>query len=232
VHLIVDGTYFGERKEETSWCMVVARDMYEKENLWWTFTKRETTSVYRQMREELETLGYIIASVTGDGFGGIRSAFSKIPYQMCHVHMERIVIKGTTRNPKTEAGQVLLALVKELKNTNSYTFKIRLKKYFEIYSSFLNEKTINSETGRMDWTHRELRKASISLNNFLEDLFTFERNKKIPKTTNSLEGHFRHINEVVAVHCGLSRKQKQKVLHTILLAGSIAPSKEKLEEIL
>jgi hypothetical protein len=75
VHLIVDATYFGERKEETCWCVVVARDMYKKEDLWWSFTKTETASVYRQMREELEALGYIIISVTGDGFGGIRTAF-------------------------------------------------------------------------------------------------------------------------------------------------------------
>jgi hypothetical protein len=59
------------------------------------------------MREELEALGYIIISVTGDGFGGIRAG---IYFQMCQVHMG-LVIKGTTRNPKLEAGAVLLALV-------------------------------------------------------------------------------------------------------------------------
>jgi hypothetical protein len=125
VHLIVDATYFGERKEETCWCVVVARDMYKKEDLWWSFTKTETASVYRQMREELEALGYIIISVTGDGFGGIRTAFSGIYFQMCQVHMERLVIKGTTRNPKLEAGAVLLALVRNLHDTDSNTFQRR-----------------------------------------------------------------------------------------------------------
>lgn len=230
--MIVDATYFGERKEYSSWCIVVARDQYSKENLWWIFTIRETTSVYRQMRDELEEHGYTILSVTGDGFGGIKTAFSGIPYQMCQVHMERIVIRGTTRNPQTEAGRVLLALVKELKNANSHTFKIRIKKYFELFAPFLNEKTLNTETGRMDWTHRDLRKSAISLASFLPDLFTFEYDKKIPKTTNSLEGHFRHINEISAVHCGLSRKQKEKFLSVIMLAGTIAPTKENLKKML
>lgn len=206
--------------------------MYTKENLWWTFTKTETASVYRQMRNDLEKLGYTILSVTGDGFSGIKTAFFGIRYQMCHVHMEHIVIKGTTKNPKTEAGQVLLALAKTLPNTDSHTFRIRLRKYFERYAEFLNEKTLNIETGRMEWTHRELRKSAYSLTNFLLDLFTYEHDYKIPKTTNSLEGHFRYINEIVAVHCGLKRCQKERVLHSILLAGTIAPSKEKLEKIM
>lgn len=170
-------------------------------------------------------------SVTGDGFGGIRQAFKGIPYQMCHVHMERIVIRGTTRNPQLEAGEVLLALVRTLYDTNSHTFHTRLTQYIEKYRTFLNEKTINPLTGESYCTHRELRKATFSLMTFEKDLFTFEHNRQIPTTSNSLEGHFRHINEIVAVHCGLSRLHKEKVLHTILLAGTIAPSDEILKKI-
>ena len=206
--------------------------MYRKEALWWTFTKTETTSVYRQMRHDLESLGYTIQSVTGDGFGGIRTAFSGIPYQMCQVHMERIVIKGTTRHPILEAGEVLLALVRTLPDTDSHTFHIRLTQYIEQYRDFLNEKTINPETGEHYWTHRELRRSVFSLVRLQKFLFTYEHDKKIPKTTNSLEGHFRHINEVTAIHCGLSRTHKERILNTILLAGTIAPSDEILKEIL
>ena len=126
---------------------MLARDPYNKENLWWMFTKSETTSVYRLMRDDLESLGYTILSVTGDGFGGIKQAFKGIPYQMCHVHMERIVIRGTTRNPQTEAGEVLLALVRTLYDTTSNLFHTRLTQYIEKYRDFLNEKTINPVTG-------------------------------------------------------------------------------------
>jgi hypothetical protein len=232
VYLIVDATYFGERKESTSWCVVVARDMYTKENLWWTFTDTETTSTYREMRVDLEKCGYTILSVTGDGFGGIRQAFSGISYQMCHVHMERLVIKGTTRKPQLEAGQVLLALVKTLPKTNSHIFGKRVQMFIEHYRDFLNEKTYNPFTGKECWTHEPLRLALHSLIRFQPYLFVFEQDRKIPKTTNSLEGHFRHINEIIAVHCGLSRERKERVLCAILLAGTIAPSNEKLKEII
>lgn len=212
--------------------MVVARDEATQENLWWTFGETETTSVYLQMRNELTSLGYTILSVTGDGFGGLRQAFLKILYQMCLVHMERLVIKGTTRKPQLEAGIALLALVRLVPKTNSHDFRTYLKKYLERYRAFLNEKSINPITGDDPWTHEPLRKAALPFMRFEPFLFTHEHNKNIPKTTNSLEGYFRHINEVDAVHCRLTRRHKERVIHSILLAGTIAPSEEKLREIL
>lgn len=232
VHLVADATYFGERLEETSWCVAVLRDPQAKENLVWAFAATETTSLYANLKEDLLHHGYVIRSVTADGFSGIQSAFSNIPYQMCHVHMERLVIRGTTRKPQTEAGVVLLALVKTLHKSDSHTFNSRLEAYVTKYRDFLNEKTTNPFTGEQYWTHKDLRAALMSLIRHRRYLFTFETNKKIPRTTNSLEGHFSHINEVIAVHRGLSRPQKQKVLNTILLTSTIAPTVRKLKHIL
>ncbi len=233
INLVVDALYFGERKEKTSWCPIAFRDPKKKENLWWNFFKTETTSAYSEGKDYLEKLGYEILSVTGDGFGGLRTAFSGIPFQMCHVHMERIVIEGTTRKPILEAGKGLLALVRSLhQKISGETFKYYLKKYLEKYQSFLNEKTINQETGESFFTHEPLRKAALSLVRFLPYLFTFETNKNISRTTNSLEGHFSHIRDVVGVHRGLRRPHMEKVLHSIFLASSIAPTKGKLKHIL
>jgi hypothetical protein len=232
IHLVVDGTYFGERLEDSSWCVVVARDEKTKENVWWTLCDTETTTVYRTMRTDLEQLGYTILSVTGDGFGGIRQAFSGIPYQMCQVHMERLVIKGTTKRPKLEAGIALLTLVRFLKDTDSVTFNRYLHTYIEKYRDFLNERSINPFTGAEQWTHQPLRSALRSLIFFQPFLFTYERVSHTPKTTNTVEGHFRHINEVTAIHCGLTRVHKERVIHTILLAGTVAPKEEILKEIM
>ncbi len=232
INLIVDALYFGERKEDKSWCAVVFRDPKRKENLWWNFAKSETTGIYLQGRAYLENLGYTILSVTGDGFGGLRTAFSDLPLQMCHVHMERIVIHGTTRKPILEAGQALLALIKTLHYTDGNTFKNYLKKYVSKYQSFLNERTINPVTGEKSLTHEPLHRAVLSLMRFLPHLFTFEKDKNIPRTTNSLEGHFSHIRDIVGVHRGLSRLHTEKVLNSIFLASTIAPTEKKLEYIL
>jgi hypothetical protein len=44
--------------------------------------------------------------------------------------------------------------------------------------------------------------------------------------------HIGPASVVFAVHCGLSREHKEKVLNTILLAGTIAPSDEILKKVL
>ena len=232
VNIVADTLWFGERTEDSSWCVSVIRDPWRKENLWWGFGNSESTSLYQEGRRYLEEKGYVIASVTGDGFGGLRTAFSGIPFQMCQVHMERIVIRGTTRKPELEAGRVLLALAKSLHDTGGFTFEKRLIWYFDKYESFLDERTIHPESGERSWTHENLKLAAESLRRFKQFLFTFELDRRIPKTTNSLEGHFSHIRDIVEIHRGLSRMQKEKVLNSILLAGSIAPSKKKLSEII
>lgn len=232
INLVADATYFGERNEGTTWCIIVFRDPEQKENLWWTYTDTETERAYREGRKYLEHIGYTILSVTGDGFGGLRSAFSGIAFQMCLVHMERIVIRGTTRKPKLIQGQVLLALIKTIFDTDEEVFKQRVNQYIETYRNFLNEKATSSLTGESWWVHDDLRKAVFSIVRFLPYLFTFKQNQHIPPTTNSLEGHFRHVKVVTAVHGGMSRTFKEKVLTSIMLASTIAPTDEKLKEIL
>ena len=147
--------------------------------------------------------------------------------------MERIVVNGTTRKPLLEAGQTLLALTRSLhQKISGESFEYYLKKYLEKYGAFLNEKTINPETGEMFFTHDPLRKSALSLVRFLPHLFTFERHKDIARTTNSLEGHFSHIRNIVGIHRGLSRLQMERVLHSIFLASTIAPTPRKLKHVL
>lgn len=231
VNVVADALYFGERKEHTSWCVLVIRDPKRKENLWWGFFDTETTSAYRTGRDYLEELGYEIMSVTGDGFAGIREAFYPIPFQMCHVHMERLVIHGTTRKPELSAGQALLALARSLHTINGDTFRRYFAMYIEKYRDFLNEKTTNPLNGTIFFTHEPLRRAVLSTRRFLPFLFIYEQHHHIPRTSNSLEGHFAHMRDIAEIHRGLKREQKEKVLHSILLASTVAPTPGKLKHV-
>lgn len=232
VHVLTDATYWGERQEGLSWCVLVARDADRHENLVWQFAETETTSGYRSLRNQLEGLGYTIQSVTADGFSGIPTAFSGVPYQMCHVHMERLVTIRTTRKPQTEAGQVLLALARSLHTTNSHQFHIRLQQYIDRYRDILNAKTAHPITGEWDWTHRPLRQAVQSLVRLRPYLFTFEHDDQIPKTTNGLEGHFSHLKQYFGIHRGAPRVQAQRILHSLLLASSVAPDAETKHSVI
>lgn len=222
----MDGLYFGKRTNSSSWCLIVFRDSHDHENLWWKFTKTESTSAYREGREDLERLGYFILSVTGDGFGGIRSAFSGIPFQMCLVHMERLIIRGTTRRPQTEPGVVLLALARSLHKTSKETFLRRFLLYWRKYQPFLYEKTVHPN-GDWSWSHEELRRATLSVRRLIPYLFTYEKDSGISKTSNSIEGHFSHIRDLMRVHRGLSKKHQERVLCTILLNSSVVLEKER-----
>ena len=209
--------------------MTVFKDADTGEDLWWDFSETESTSIYHAGRTDLESLGYVILSVTGDGFGGIRAAFAGIPFQMCHVHMERIVIRGTTRSPQLDAGIVLLALVRTLfdSHTTHFLFYRRLQSYWQKYQVFLNERTTAPISGESFWTHEELRKSVLSLQRISPYLFTFEKDRLIPKTTNALEGQFGHAKEILAIHRGVSRGHKEKMIHTILLESTIAPEEKR-----
>lgn len=226
--VVVDATYFRKIKNTEPWCSVVFRDPIEKENLWFGFGYAENHHLYEQGRRYLESLGYTILGATGDGFSCIRKVFSDIPFQMCLVHMERIVVRKITRKPKLEAGQVLLALVKSINSNSSFVFKERFKKYIERYRDFLNEKTIHPESGISSWTHKELRSAVLSVSTFLPYLFEYEKVKELSQTTNSLEGHFSHVKDIIRIHRGISTSLLKKVLSSIFIANTIAPKDRKV----
>ena len=221
IYLVVDGTYFGETDTPNAFCLVVFRDEENKEDIWWKFCEVETYEVYKEGKDYLTSLGYVIKGVTADGLPLIRNVFKDIRFQMCLVHMERILVRGTTKFPILEAGKMLLAISSTLHTTNKNELRTRVIKYKEKYWDFLHEKATSLSTGDVWFVHRELLRAFKSLYNLFPYLFTYEQDKRISKTSNSLEGHFHHINVRVSVHHGLSFKRKQKLITAILLNSSV-----------
>lgn len=230
IHLVVDATFFG-MKETKLWGVVVFRDFYEKENLWWTFVDDETVSAYYEGRASIESLGYTILSATCDGLPGLLNVFNGVPTQFCHFHQTQIVRRYVTENPKLVAGHELLGLSKTLTITTEAVFTHRLHLFIDRHRHFLNEKTSDPLTGKWFFTHRRLRSAVHSFIRNLPHLFTFETypHLKIPTTTNALESHFSHIKDVVRIHRGLSLAMKQKVIHAILLNSSIVLKPKRKE---
>lgn len=226
IYLVVDATYFGKRKDNTSWGVVLFRDYLKKENLWWKIVDQEKAIYYLEGKLFLEQKGYVIKSVTADGFLGLTRVFEHIPFQICQFHTKKTCIKYLTNNPQTEYGKVLLSLVKTIPNTNYQIFKIRLQKYIIKYQKVLNEKTYHP-SGEWSYTHDSIRSALFTLSKYIDYLFTYEKDKRIPKTTNTCEGYFSHLKDIVRIHRGLSRSLKEKVINRIMLNSSIVLKKEK-----
>jgi len=215
VVLICDATFLGKRKFRNQRGVLVFRDSTEKENLIWKHIQTEKTEDYLQLKLFLEKKGYEIEAVVIDGKRGVAKVFRDIPVQLCQFHQIKTVTTKLTRKPKLEAGKELRRLSLTLIDTTKDVFEKELNSWYEKWKDFLNEKTLNSETGRKHFTHKRLRSAYKSLDKNLPYLFTFQRYSKlnIPNTTNSLDGGvFSHMKKLLKNHNGLRSSLREKLV--------------------
>ncbi len=209
---IMDATKVG-----FEWFFVV-RDPEAKENVYSALIQFEGTSCYQEAKESLERKGFVIRAIVGDGKIAISWLFKGLPVQMCHFHQKQIVIRCITLHPELPAGVELLDIINTLTQSTEVGFTALFMDWCKKWEEFLKEKSLNIKTGRLTYTHRKLRSARDSIKRHLPYLFTFERYPAlhIPNTTNSLDGSFTKIKNSIAVHAGLSRKLKIKMVRTLL----------------
>ena len=204
-------------KVGNEWIFVV-RDPHAKENVYMETIQFESTFCYQTALRELKERGFTIKAIVGDGKVAVSWLFKGIPSQMCHLHQKQIVVRRITLNPLLPAGVELLAIVNTLTASTEAELTLRFKEWCEKWDAFLKEKSLNEKTGRYAYTHRKLRGARDSIKRHLPNLFTFERypGLHIPNTTNSLDGSFTKIKNSIAIHAGLAREQKIKMVKTLL----------------
>jgi len=202
VNLIVDTTYFGRK-----WGVMVLYDAISKRALSVLEVKSETIERYRQEVAALQERGVVIQSIICDGRSGLLQAFPGIPVQMCQFHQIKIIVRYLTKKPKSEAARELRALALTLTGSSKDRFIENLHDWLMRHEAFLNERSVNAETGRSHYTHKKLRSAYHSLKRHLPWLFTFEDFPalSIPNTTNLLEGKFGDMKRLLKCHHGLKK---------------------------
>lgn len=199
----------------------VFRSPLLKKNLWWKESLFETPFVYAEGLTALLKNGWTITGVAVDGKRGIASVFERlrIPVQYCQFHQMKTVTKYLTRKPKTDAARELRKLSLMIPHTTEERFASALDAWRARFESFLNEQTSAPHTKR-GWvfTHWRIRAAHRSLITNLKRLFTYQRYPELslPNTTNSLDGMFSQIKNRLAVHRGLKRHRRYKIICEIL----------------
>lgn len=198
--------------------VAVIRAPHLKRNLIWQAAFKETADVYHSLRWQLEKQGFELLGAVIDGKPGLINAFWDIPVQMCQFHQIAIITRYLTTKPKLLASQELRKLTLTLPKTEEYEFELGLKDWHEKWQLFLKEKTFNPETKRWFYTHKRLRSAYRSLKNNLGLLFTYQRYPELnlPNTTNSLDGTFSHLKNMLGIHRGLKAKRKLKLIAELL----------------
>lgn len=93
-----------------------------------------------------------------------------------------------------------------------------LASWYERHKSFLDEKTYELGCKRWHYTHRRVRSAYRSLITNLPHLYTYQKytELKIPNTTNSLDGFFSRLKNLLAAHRGQTRERRWKMVRAIL----------------
>lgn len=214
--IAADMTFWGR-----GYGVMVFRSPTLKQNLWWKESLFETPWVYREGLEQLLRAGWTISGAVIDGKRGVAQVFEQhgIPVQYCQFHQVKTVTKYLTRKPQTEAARELRTVALALADAREDDFTRRLAAWHARWKLFLDEQSPALHTKRRwTYTHRRLRAAYRSLKTNLPRLFTYQRHPELnlPNTTNTLDGMFSQIKNRLAVHRGLRRDRRFKIISEIL----------------
>jgi len=213
--VLMDTTYWG-----TKFGVMLFKDSITGENLLKYYVKTESNKLYQKGISELKFQGYSIKAIVCDGRRGLLQSFDNIPVQMCQFHQAAIIRRYLTKNPKMPTAIELKNIVKLMTETDRESFEGLLKEWYNRWKLFLNERSINEETGKSTYTHKRLRSAYRSLKTNLKWLFTWYDyiDLDIPNTTNMIEGHFADLKNKLRNHNGLSIERKKKFIDEFLKA--------------
>ncbi len=209
----MDTTYWGN-----NFGVMLFKDAISGENLLKYYVEYETNTLYKKGVEELKIRGFNIAAIVCDGRRGLFKLFDNIPVQMCQFHQAAIVRRYITKKPRMPAAIELKDIVSIMTDTDKESFEGALQLWYNKWKTFLDERTINEQTGKSCYTHKRLRSAYKSLKTNLPWLFTWYDyiDLKIPNTTNALEGHFADLKNKLRNHNGLSLMRKKKFIDGFL----------------
>ena len=210
---MADVTFFGQ-----AYGFIVFRSPKLKRNLYYKLIPYETIFEYQLGRMSVENQGFKITAIVLDGKPGVRNLFLDIPVQMCHFHQKKIVQRYLTLSPILEAGVELKRISNTLCHVNETEFTQKLERWYKRWEGFLKERTTDPITNKWHYTHRRTRSAYHSLKKNLPYLFTYQKYPElnIPNTTNSLDGSFASLKELVGVHRGHDQYLKKKIIEEIL----------------
>ncbi len=211
----MDSTYWGR-----SFGLMLFKDAHTGENIMWYYLRSETNLLYRKGIAELKSRGFTIDAIVCDGRKGLVNSFGQIPVQLCQFHQVATIRRYITKNPKMPAAIALKEHAALLKHTDRESFQGGLELWRERWDGFLDERTVDPETGKSHYTHKRLRSAYRSLNTNMEWLFTWYDHPEldIPNTTNMIDGHFSDLKNKLRNHNGLSMKRKIKFIDEFLKA--------------
>lgn len=190
-----------------------------KKNLLYKIVDTEKNIDYKEGIKELISDGWEILAIVSDGRPGLRKLFPDIPFQLCQFHQFQRVTQLISKNPKLKASKDLREIMFYLRQTDRESMTEFLRRWHEKWGDFLKEKTTNISTNKMVYTHKRLRSAFFGVLRNLDVLFTFQdycQELDIPRTSNSIEGYFSHLNAKLNIHRGASKSTQINLVQDLI----------------
>jgi len=206
VHLRMDATYFRQ------FCLLCYQDHDDGYTQLIRFSDGEHYSEIKEDLDNLIKLGVQIESITTDGHKSILKAIKKsvpdVLVQRCLVHIQRMCLLWLTRFPRHPAGvelRHLVLMLMRIKTENDRLYwTTELTLWYHRHQQYLQQKTINEQTGRYWYTHKLLRRSYFTIKRAMPNMFHYLTNSRIPSTTNGIEGFFSHLKNHLDLHRGLT----------------------------
>ncbi len=215
VHLLIDGTYFSN-----DLCLILYYDHDIKHVQLYRETDQER---YKEIKEDLINLlnlGVNIYSITCDGHKAILKAIKQtlpdVIVQRCLIHIKRQVKTFLSAHPKTTVAKELLhfsnqiTAIKSIDQCNAWLASFA--KWHLQNKWFINERTINIETKRWWYTHKNLHLAATHLIQAIPNMFCYLNDPQIPYSTNRIESYFSHLKDNLVPHRGLRFEDKKNFI--------------------
>lgn len=208
-YLIFDGTYFNKKN-----CLMVFMNNEDGKTISCCYLDKESYKNVLCLALDLKSKDTNPKTITLDGhphvIRAIKEVWPNVTIQRCLYHMQRQGLMWLRRWPRTQAGMELRQLVTQIAKLDSYADKDFFTKEFR---AILGRNSTEINNTNSDKTGvRDTKKIITLITNAYDDMWHFLEDRKIPKTTNKIEGYFGELKQKYVRHKGLWNKNREQYL--------------------
>jgi transposase-like protein len=136
----------------------------------------------------------------------IQEVWPKVKIQRCLYHIQREGMRWLRTYPKTQAGQDLRQLLNTLCRIRTNLGRDVFIKNFHLWLDRYQDFVLSLP--RTEVAYKDLNKTMVLIYNALPDMFHYLKNRRVPKTTNTLESFYSRLKSDYQRHRGLTEKHR------------------------
>ena len=208
-YLIFDGTYFNKRN-----CLLVFMNNVDGKIVGCKYLDKEDYENVLDLACDLRLNGVNPRVITLDGHQGVIKAVKEVwpaaEIQRCLYHIQRQGLMWLRRKPKTQIGRDLRIMLKSLCQITIFEEMVLFSDYYVRILMYGHEEMERKRSNALGV--RDARKVVSLIGNAYPDMWHFLKDRKIPKTTNKLEGYFGELKQKYVRHKGMWARSREQYL--------------------